>query len=161
MDIQLLMPEVIPFSDYKIEFDNFFIKFLDGDNLTSGDIYCQCKLTDDVSWRETRTIKRCQNPQWYESITLPITNENNQVQVEIKDKYLISDNTFGSFTITINDISKETKKLITQLKKGTISYLIQRGNNGTIPFSDYVEPFEKRVADKVMLAIKLVEAKNL
>ena len=40
-------------------------------------------------------------------------------------------------------------------------YLIQRGKNGIIPFSDYIEPIEKIKAENVMLAVKVVEARNL
>ena len=38
---------------------------------------------------------------------------------------------------------------------------MQRGSNGTEPFTDYVEPIEKIKAENVLLAVKVVEAKNL
>ena len=158
---QLTFPNVIPFSDYKIEYDNIFIKFLDGENLSSGDIYCRCKLTDDISWKQTRTINKCQNPQWYQEIALPITNDSNQVEIEVKNENLMKDTSFGSFKLNIKEITTQTVKQINNLNKGTITYLIQRGTNGAIPFSDYVEPIEKIVAENVVLAIKVVEAKNL
>ena len=49
MKPQIVFPNNIPFTDYKIDYDNIFIKFLDGENLSFGDIYCQCKLTNDIS----------------------------------------------------------------------------------------------------------------
>ena len=39
--------------------------------------------------------------------------------------------------------------------------MIQKGSNGLEPFTDYFEPIEKIKAENVMLAIKVVEAKNL
>ena len=32
VDTQLVFPNIIPFSEYKIEYDNIYIKFLDGEN---------------------------------------------------------------------------------------------------------------------------------
>ena len=161
IDTQLTPPGVIPFSDYKIEYDNIYIKFLDGENLSLGDIYCRCKLTNDISWKQTKTINKCQNPQWYQEIFLPITNESEQLEVEVKNENLLVDTSFGSFALNINEISTKTIKQITNLNKGTISYLIQKGPNGIIPFSDYVEPVEKILAENVILAVKVVEAINL
>ena len=161
MDIQLIYPNIEPFSEYKIEYDNIFIKFLDGNNLIVGDIYCKCKLTDDISWKKTRTIKMCRNPQWYQEISLPITNEKNQVQVEVYHEVSLGDKCIGSFNIDIDQISMKTIKQINKIGNGTLSYLIQKGANGLTPFEDYEEPFEKLLAENVILAIKLVEAKNL
>ena len=45
---------------------------MEGENLSLGDIYCCCKLTNDISWKKTRTIKNCGNPQWNEIIQLQI-----------------------------------------------------------------------------------------
>ena len=162
MDTQLVFPNNIPFTDYKIDYDNIFIKFLDGENLPFGDIYCQCKLTNDIQWKKTPTIKKCSNPQWYKDIIiLPITNEFSQVQIEIKDENILKDSSLGSFNINLNEITTQTQKRVNNLSKGTISYLIQKGSNGLEPFTDYVEPIEKIKAENVMLAIKVVEAKNL
>ena len=162
MDTQLVFPNNIPFTENKIDYDNIYIKFLDGDNLNFGDIYCRCKLTDDISWKKTRTIKNCSNPQWYQDvIILPITNICNQVQVEIKNENVVVDTSCSSFTINLDEITTQGTKRINNLSKGTISYLIQRGSNGIIPFIDYVEPMEKILAENVMLAVKVVEAKNL
>jgi len=107
---QLVLPDIQPFTDYKIEYDTINIKFLDGENLNSGDIYCRSKLTDDIEWKRTKTINKCQNPQWYDNIILPITNESNQVEIEIKNDNILVDTTFGSFKLNINDISTKTKK---------------------------------------------------
>ena len=161
IDTQLTPPNEIPFSDFKIEFENIYIKFLDGENLSSGDIYCRCKLSDDISWKKTRTINKCQNPQWYQEIILPITDESNQIEIEVKNENLVVDTSFGSFTLNVKEISTQTKKQINNLNKGAITYLIQKGKNGIIPFSDYIEPIEKIVAENIMIAIKVVEAKNL
>ena len=162
VDAQLVFPEINPFSEYKIEYDTIYIKFLDGENLSFGDIYCRCKLSDDISWKNTRTIYKCSNPQWYdEIITLPITNENNNIQIELMNKNLIKDTLYSSFQLNISDITNKTQKLISKLSIGTISYLIQREVNGFIPFTDYVDPMEKKIAENVTLAIKVVEAKNL
>ena len=124
---------------------------MDGENLSLGDIYCQCKLTDDISWKRTKTINKCQNPQWYQEIILPITNESNQVLIELKNENLIKDTSYGSFSLNIKDISTKTIFAKNKLKSGSISYLIQKGKNGIIPFSDYIEPIEKILAENIML----------
>lgn len=67
---QLVSPNAIPFSEGLFEYDNINIKFLDGENLIFEDIYCRCKLTDDIDWKQTRTITKCENPQWNQTIIL-------------------------------------------------------------------------------------------
>ena len=162
VDTQLVFPNNVPFTDYKIDYDNIFIKFLHGENLSFGDLYCRCKLDNDISWKKTPTIKKCSNPQWYKDIiTLPITNEFSQVQIEIMDEKFLKDSSLGFFSINLEEITPQTQKRVNNLSKGKISYLIQKGSNGFEPFTDYVEPIEKIKAEKVMLAIKVVEAKNL
>ena len=161
IDTQLVFPDINPFTEYKTEYDNLYIKFLDGINLSFGDLYCRCKLSDDIDWKRTKTINKCKNPQWYQEIILPITNESNQLQIEIKDENIVADTSCGSFKLDISQITTQTKKYVSNLSQGKLIYLIQKGTNGLTPFTDYFELYEKILAENVMLAIKVVEAKNL
>ena len=61
----------------------------------------------------------------------------------------------------MNEISTKTTKKVSYLSKGSITYLIQIGKSDIIPFSDYEEVDENIYANNLMLAVKVVEAKNL
>ena len=61
----------------------------------------------------------------------------------------------------MNEISTKTTKKVSYLKNGSITYLIQIGKSDIIPFSDYEEVDEKIYTNNLMLAVKVVEAKNL
>ena len=158
---QLTPPNIIPFTNFSFIYDCIYIKFLEGQDLNFGDIYCNCKLTDDISWKKTRTINNSNNPQWNEIIKLPITNLTNDIEIQVKNENLIKDTKFGTINIKMNEISTKTTKKVSYLKKGSITYLIQIGKSDIIPFSDYEEVDENIYANNLMLAVKVVEAKNL
>ena len=159
---QFVPPNIEPFTEYLYEPENIYIKFLDGENLSSGDLYCCCKLTNDISWKKTKTIKCCSNPQWLEIIKLPITDLSCDIEIQIRNEnLLIKDSINEEITIKMNEMSNNTIKKVSTLKKGSIFYLIQMGKSNITPFSDYKEIEEKITANNLMLGIKVVEAKNL
>ena len=61
---QLLPPNINPFTNYTFSYDMLYIKIIEGQKLKFGDIYCSLKLSNDISFKKTRTIKNSQNPQW-------------------------------------------------------------------------------------------------
>lgn len=63
---------------------------MEGENLSLGDIYCCCKLTNDISWKKTRTIKNCGNPQWNEIIQLQRTNSSNELEIQVKNENIFN-----------------------------------------------------------------------
>ena len=54
LKMQIVSPNMIPFSDFVFEYDRVFIKFLYGENIKLGDLYCQCKLLNDLKWEKTK-----------------------------------------------------------------------------------------------------------
>ena len=158
---QLVPPNITPFTNYNYIYDIIYIKFIEGQKLNLGDIYCCCKFTNDISWKKTRTINNSQNPQWNEIVKLPITNISNDLEIQVKNENLIYDTKFGSINIKMSEISTQTMKKTSYLNNGSISYLIQLAKSDSIPFSDYQEPDEKIIANNLMLAVKVIEAHNL
>ena len=158
---QLVPPSIIPFSNFSYIYDNIYIKFIEGQKLSFGDIYCCCKFSNDISWKKTRTINNSQNPQWNEIIKLPITNMSHDLEIQVKNENLIHDTKFGKITIKLNEISTITTKKTSYLDKGSITYLIQIGKSDIIPFSYYQEVDDKIIANILMLVVKVIEEKNI
>ena len=158
---QLIPPKITPFTIYNYIYDIVYIKFIEGQKLNLGDIYCCCKFTNDISWKKTRTISNSQNPQWNEIVKLPITDISNDLEIQVKNENLVYDTKFGTINIKMSELSTKTMKKTSYLNKGSISYLIQLARSDSIPFSDYEEVDEKIIANNLMLAVKVVEASNL
>ena len=158
---QLLPPNINPFTNYTFSYDMLYIKIIEGQKLKFGDIYCSLKLSNDISFKKTRTIKNSQNPQWNEIISLPITDLSNYLEIHVKNENMLYDTSFGKITVYMNDVSTKTTKITSNLSTGSIIYLIQLGKSDTAPFFDYEEIDPKITANNLMLAVKILEAKNL
>ena len=156
MKIQLVPPKTIPFSDFMIEMEYIFIKFLYGENIKNGDLFCQFKLSNDLTWIKTKIKKNCQNPQWEEVLSIPIFNLSDFVEIELNSSGLLGNTKLGEYKISTEEISNEIEKKIIKLAQGSITILIKRGKNKENPFKDYKEEEKIIIAEKATLGIKLL-----
>jgi len=159
--IQISAPGQIPFTDSRFYPDILNVKFLEGSNLSFGDPYCQCRLSDDITWRKTRAVSNAKNPQWNEIIMLPLIRRNQMLDIEVKNENLVHDTEFGKCTVNLGELGDKTVKMESNIGKGKITYLVQIGKSGTPPFEDFNEEDEKVTSVNPIFSIKVIEARDL
>ena len=155
LKMQIVPPNVIPFSDFKLEVEQVYIQFLYGENIKTGDLYCQCKLVNDLTWIKTKIIKNCQNPQWNQILQLPICNYSDYAEIEVNSSGLLGSTKLGNFKIGIEELSNEIEKKTIQLNQGIVHFLIAKGKNLESLFSNYREKDNIITAEKATLAVKI------
>jgi hypothetical protein len=108
LKMQIVPPNIIPFSVFNFEAEKVYIHFLYGENIKTGDLYCQCKLVNDLTWIKTKIIKNCQNPQWNQILQLPICNYSDYAEIEVNSSGLLGSTKLGNF----KDVNIEIKKIL-------------------------------------------------
>ena len=158
--IQLVPPNMVPFSEFKFEIEKLFIQILYGENIKTGDLFCQCRLINDLTWIKTNVIKNSQNPQWSTIIELPICNLSDYVELEVYSSGLISNTKLGYYKLGLEEISEKVEKKTIKLNQGLVHFLILRTKNLELQFYDYKEEDKKITAEKATVAVKIIGMKN-
>ena len=162
--IQLVPPNIQPFSHFNLfsSIEVLCVKILYGENIKTGDLYCQCKLINDIKWRKTETIKNCQNPQWNKIIILPICNLSDYFELEVNSVGLLGDTKLGYYKIGLEEISNEIEKKKLELKQGSVLFLIAKGKKVELEkmFEDYQEKDKIITTEKTTLAVKIIGVKS-
>ena len=159
LKLQVVPPNTVPFSQFDFDIDKIYIKFLYGENIKKGDLFCQCKLTDDLIWEKTNSIKSCQNPQWNQIIFLPFSSLSGYVEIEVISG-LIKNTKLGYYKIGLELISDKPEKKTISLNQGSVHFLIMKTKNLKSDFDEYEEEIKKITVERATVAVQIKKIKE-